>query len=153
MSSNNQSVPGMMYPTQKSMLAGNPRDSAIQEQTNMNIKQANMASLAGGRVSRGRVSRKGKRTGGAIVVPQFSNRYNEQSGPGTGTNSQITTLSSNSTQNSANSVYDKYASKGGSKRYRKGGNPNWHWGCYSGGRKTKTRRIRRNKKSRSKRRK
>lgn len=38
----------------------------------------------------------------------------------------------------------KYAVMGGgTRRYKKGGNPNWTWGCYSGGKRhTKRRRIR-----------
>jgi hypothetical protein len=47
----------------------------------------------------------------------------------------------------ANSVYDKQATKTGGSRRRNGGNPNWLWGCMSGGKKY-TRKSRKNKKSR-----
>jgi hypothetical protein len=42
-------------------------------------------------------------------------------------------------QGAANAEFDKNALKGGSRRKRKGGNPDWIWGCYSGGKKRKTR--------------
>ena len=126
-------VPGLIYPTQKAPLAGNPRDSAIAEMNNSNQKQNAINQIAG--------LRKNKK-GGNVIVPQFGNSYTEQAGPGTGTNAQIAGLSKISTQNAANSKYDSYATqKGGknSRKSRKGGNPNWHWGCYSGGKKTRTR--------------
>jgi hypothetical protein len=126
MSSSN--VPGLIYPTQKAPLAGNPRDSAITEMNNSNQKQNNINQIAGLRK---------KIKGGAIIVPQFGSTYKEQSGPGTGTNAQIAGLSKVSTQNAENSKNDSYATKKGGKKTRRGGNPNWHWGCYSGGKKSR----------------
>jgi hypothetical protein len=41
----NAPFPGMTYPTQKGMLAGNPRDSSIQEGVNSNAKLANMGKI------------------------------------------------------------------------------------------------------------
>jgi hypothetical protein len=41
-------------------------------------------------------------------------------------------------QSSANAEFDKNALTGGTRRKRKGGNPNWIWGCFSGGKKRKT---------------
>ena len=142
-SNSNPPVSGMMYPVSKGMLAGNPRDSAIQQMNNTNNKQAALNSAVGGR--------KRIRKGGAIVVPQFSPSYPQQCSDSTGTNAQIAGLSKTSTQASANSVYDYKATQ-------KGGNTNWKWGCYSGGRRrysrsckmVSRRKIRRNKISRKK---
>jgi hypothetical protein len=151
--SNNNSVPGMMYPTQKGMPAGNPRDSAIQ---NMNSNQQN-AALASKLLSGGkgiRVSRK-KRYGGTIAVPQYQMLYESQGGPGTNPNNQIQGSAQTSTQMAANSALDSGATKMGGyrrRRSRKGGNPDWVWGCLSGGKKRtrkmgkKSRKSRRNRK-------
>lgn len=129
----NNSVPGMIYPTQKAMLAGTPQQSAM---ASMNSKaqlqaQANKA-MAGGKI---------KRFGGAsgtIVVPQYQMQYQPQGGPGTNPNNQIQGNAQTATQGAANQKYDNYATvKGGSKRRKGGSNPNWHWGCMSGGRRTR----------------
>jgi hypothetical protein len=56
-----------------------------------------------------------------------------------------------STQMATNSAGDHNAKKmGGSRRKRKGGNPDWVWGCFSGGKKysRKHRKSRKHKKSR-----
>lgn len=45
---NNQQIPGMMYPAQKAMLAGNPRDSAIMAQELTNQKQVDLINAVGG---------------------------------------------------------------------------------------------------------
>jgi len=149
--SNNNSVPGMMYPTQKGMPAGNPRDSAIQ---NMNNSQqtAALASklLSGGK--RIRVSRKRRYGGGQIVVPQYQMLYEAQGGPGSNPNNQIQGNSQTSTQMAANSALDNGATKMGGysrrRRSRKGGNPDWVWGCLSGGKKRTRKMGKKNKKSR-----
>jgi hypothetical protein len=151
MSANN-SVPGMIYPTQKGMLAGNPRDSAIQ---NMYSNQQN-AALASKLLSGG----KRRYGGGQIVVPQYQMLYEPQGGPGTNPNNQIQNNSLTSTQMAANSALDSGATKmGGYRRNfsrrrlsRKGGNPDWVWGCLSGGKKRtrkmgkKIRKIRKSRK-------
>ena len=149
--SNNGSIPGMMLPTQRGMPAGNPRDSAMQTlHNNAQIQaQANNA-LSGGR------HRKRKTYGGgdAIPVPQYQMLYESQGGPGTNPNNQIQGNSQTSTQMAANAALDSGATKmGGSRRRRsrKGGNPDWLWGCMSGGKKRSrknTKRSRKNRKSR-----
>ena len=147
----NESIPGMNYPTQKAMLAGNPRDSAIQASVNMNAKQASLGAIGGRRMRR---TKSTKKRGGAdaIPVPQYQMLYTPQGGNSTNPNAQIQQNSVISTQGAANSVYDKDVFKGGMRRryYKKGGNPNWNWGCYSGGkRKTmKTRKSRKTRKTR-----
>ena len=127
-------VPGLIYPTQKAPLAGNPRDSAIAEMNNTNQKQNNINQIAGLRIAGLRIAglRK-KRKGGSIIVPQFGSTYTEQAGPGTGTNAQIAGLSKINTQNAVDASGDSYATQKGGRKTRRGGNPNWHWGCYSGG--------------------
>jgi len=132
----NQTVPGMLYPTQRGYApgAGNPRDSAIEQMTAVNTKQANLAAAVGGY----RIQKRRRKGGASIAVPQFQTMYTPQGGPGTDPNSQIATNMATSTQGTANAVYDKQALvTGGSKKSRKGGNPDWYWGCYSGGKKTR----------------
>ena len=155
----NNSEPGMMYPTQKGMPAGNPRDSAIQ---NMNSSQQN-AALASKLLSGGksiRVSRKRRYGGGQIVVPQYQMLYEPQGGPGTNPNNQIQGSSQISTQMAANSALDSGATKMGGyrrnfstrRRSRKGGNPDWVWGCLSGGKKKTIKMGKKSRKSRKSRR-
>ena len=139
--SNNKSVDGMMQPTQKGMLAGNPRDSAMQSMNNNSQLQAQASTaLAGGR------HRKRKAYGGGdtLTVPQYQMLYEPQGRNGTNPNNQIQASSQTSTQMAANSALDSGATKmGGSRRRRsrKGGNPDWLWGCMSGGKKSRTRKA------------
>ena len=104
---------------------------------------------------------KSKSRGGAVTVPQFQMTYKPIGGPGQTPNDVVKNISQTSTQGYANSVYDNevygdgypksQAMKGGKRKTRKtqskktktrksrrtrrnkGGNPNWKWGCYSGG--------------------
>ena len=139
------SIPGMMYPTQKGMPAGNPRDAAMVNMNNNAQNQANAnAAMAGGKLK----SRRKYRGGGSIVVPQYNMPYEPQGGPGTNPNNQIQQNASTSTQGAANSKFDGEAFKKGGTRRKKGGNPDWIWGCSSGGRKKRTRRSRRSRRSR-----
>jgi len=136
------SANGITLPTQKAMLAGNPRDSAIASMNNASQSQANANKLAGGRRKRYR--------GGAIAAPQMQMLYTPQGGPGTNPNDQMKSNAVTQSQTNANRVYDKDAMKsGGSRRKRRGGNPDWLWGCMSGGKKcSKRRRNKTYKKSR-----
>jgi hypothetical protein len=135
MSTANNSIPGMTYPTQKAMIGASPSDSARLAAVNKSASQAQANQLmAGGKI------RKNKYRGGdgSIVVPQYQMLYEPQGGNGTNPNNQIQNGAQTSTQMAANSVYDKQATKmGGSKKNksRRGGNPNWIWGCMSGGKK------------------
>jgi hypothetical protein len=149
--SNNEPIPGMMLPTQRGMPAGNPRDSAMQSmQNNAQLQAQANAALSGGR------HRKRKSYGGGdvIPVPQYQMLYESQGGPGTNPNNQIQASSQTSTQMAANSALDSGATKMGGRRRRrsrKGGNPDWLWGCMSGGKKRSrknTKRSRKNRKSR-----
>lgn len=155
MSTANNSVPGMMYPTQKAMIGSNPSDSARLSALNKSAAQAQANQLmAGGKI------RKSRYGGGNIAVPQYQMLYEPQGGNGSGPNNIIQSTSQTSTQMNANQAFDHNASKmggsrsGGSKR-RRGGNPDWVWGCMSGGKKRtrksrrkSSRKSRRNRKSR-----
>lgn len=139
-------VPGMMYPTQRAMLAGTPRDSANASLKQSNVSQANANKLMAG----GKKKRNLFRGGDNIIVPQYTMLYTPQGGVGTNPNNQIQANAQTSTQMSANSVYDNYATiRGGRKRKSvKGGNynPNWYWGCMSGGKYKKSKKIKKSKK-------
>ena len=153
--SDSNSVPGMMFPTQKSMLAGDPRSSAIAEQANKNALQSSAnKAMAGGKHRKKHRKHKGGANSSEIVVPQFTMSYTPAGGPGSNPNDQIKNSSQTSTQMAANSVYDTNATKmGGTRKHKnkRGGNPDWIWGCYSGGKKSKRRHTRRNKKTKSRR--
>ena len=142
--SDNKPVSGMMFPTQKGPLAGNPRDSAMQSMNN----NAQLQAQANNALSGGR-HRKRKTYGGGdtLQVPQFSVPYYEVSGKGTGVDSQVQGNSQTSTQMAAYSALDSGVNKmGGSRRRRtrKGGNPDWVWGCMSGGKKRTKKTARKN---------
>ena len=155
---NNNSVEGMIYPTIKGPLAGTPRDSAMENmKQNAQLQAQASSALSGGR------HRKRKAYGGGdtLVAPQANLLYPEINGPGTGVNSQMQGNAQTSTQAAANAALDNGATQiGGSKRRgsrrrsRKGGNPDWLWGCMSGGKKrtSKSGRKRRTSKSRKSRR-
>jgi hypothetical protein len=143
----------MIYPTMKGMPAGNPRDSAIANMNNASEMQAQANNAVGGR-KRMRSRRGGA---GALTVPQYQMSYEPQGGPGTNPNDQIAINAQVSTQGAANSALDAGAFKMGGRRShrrtkkRRGGNPDWIWGCMSGGRTKCSRRkrsIRRRKSSR-----
>ena len=146
----NQNVPGMIYPTTKAMVGSNPADSARLTAVNKAQSQAAANSaMAGGKMKR--KSKKHRGGASSIAVPQYQMLYEPQCGPGTNPNNQIQGNAQTSTQMSANSVYDAQASKmGGRSKRRKGGNPDWVWGCMSGGkRRTSRRTSRRNKHKKS----
>ena len=124
----------------------------------MNNYQNSLIKSTGGKRRRNRKSR-----GGAVTVPQFNMSYKPTGGPGQTPNDVIKNISQTSTQGKANSVFDNevygegypksQAMKGGKRKTRKqrsrksktrkmktrktrrnkGGNPDWKWGCYSGG--------------------
>lgn len=134
MSNNNTSnnVPGLLLPTQRGMLAGNPRDSAIAEGNAATQKLQSLQSIGGGK-------RYKKRGGSGIHVPQFNMQYTPQNGPGQDPNSIVKQNAGIGTQSAANSVYDKYATQmGGYSALNMNTNTNqYQWGCYSGGKKYK----------------
>jgi stringent starvation protein B len=103
------------------------------------------------------VAGKRRRRGGGgtdqINVPVIKPIYAQQNGNGTDTTSQQANISKYNTQGVSWAANDSQAAKmggskmGGSRRkHKKGGNPNWLWGCYSGG-KRRTIRGRKNRNS------
>ena len=131
-----QNTPGMILPKQVAMLAGNPRDSAIAQ-----MKQSSsIQSQANKAMSGGKHKHKGGTNG--IVVPQFNMQYQTTEAPGTTPNDQISANLQTSTQSRAWAASDKL--NGGKRtkhrKHRKGGNPNWVWGCSSGGKNKRSKR-------------
>jgi hypothetical protein len=147
--SNNKPIDGMIYPTLKASVAGTPRDSAIHSMnSNAQLQaQANNA-LSGGR-HRKRKAYRGGEANSTITAPQVTLLYPEVSGPGTGINSQMQANAQTSTQGFANAALDKGATTMGGtrrrRRSRKGGNPDWLWGCMSGGKKRSRKNTKRRK--------
>ena len=127
--SNNNAPNGMTYPTVQAPLAGNPNASAMTAMSNRNASQASLSSAVTGGT---------KKKGGATTVPQFTMSYKTTGGVGQDPNAVITQNAGISTQGAANSKYDALAQQGGN-RCKKGGNPDWLWGCSSGGKKRRTR--------------
>ena len=118
--------PNILYPTQKAPLDGNPSQSAYtQMQMNSNSQNNLNNSFKGGKYKKNR--------GGGYEAPQMVMPYNTG---GTNPNDLIAGNTQLSVQGAENARYDSLA-------LQKGGNPNWHWGCYSGGkhRKTKNRKM------------
>jgi len=136
------STKGMIYPQEKPMLAGNPRDSAMAAGNQSAINQTNLikATSGGKRIKRNKY---GGATGG-VVVPQFQMQYSTTGAGGQDPNSIIKQNAGVSTQGTENAKYDNLAKLGGSRKKR-GGNSNWSWGCYSGGRKKSRRRTNKRK--------
>jgi hypothetical protein len=127
----------------------------MQQMSATDAKQANLIAAVGGY--------RRKRGGGTLVVPQVPTPYTPTGGPETDPNAQIAGNLKTSTQGTANAAFDKQALsktpsvKGGSRKRGKGGNPNWEWGCYSGGKKSRrnknSKKSKKSKKSRKNRRK
>jgi hypothetical protein len=136
----NNSIPGMLLPTQQGMLAGNPRDSAIAQGNAANQKLLSLQTIGGtGRRNRRLRKRGGGASTSVIPVPQFNMQYKPQGGPGQDPNSIIQQNAAVGTQSAANAVYDKYATQmGGHYDINMNTNTNqYQWGCYSGGKKNK----------------
>jgi hypothetical protein len=141
--STTNSIPGMMYPTQKAMIGPNPRADSIASLTTASQNQNAAVKAVGGRRHRTGKSRRGGAD--VIAVPQYQMLYDAKGGPGSNPNNQIQNAAQTSTQMSANKVYDNYATKTGGYRINKskrGGNTNWNWGCLSGGKRRKSRQNR-----------
>jgi len=115
--------PNILYPTQKAPIAGDPSKSAY-EQMNLNSNSQNKLnnSFKGGKY------KKNKGKGGGYEAPQMVMPYNTG---GTNPNDLIVGNTQLSVQGAKNAEYDYLA-------LQKGGNPNWHWGCYSGGKRRTT---------------
>jgi len=155
-SSSSGNVGGITPITQKGMVGSTPAQSAYLENQNKAALQTQANALAGGR-------KRKYYGGGNIPVGQFNVGYSEQVGEG-GVNDQVKQGAQIGSQQYANAKYDSQATKmGGSKKYivkrnktqstrtmsrsKKGGNPDWYWGCFSGGKKYKKRSTKKHRKS------
>ena len=142
--STTNSVPGLVLPKVQAPLAGSPGSSAMAARNNQAQQQAALANAVGGRrrrVKRGANKRGANKMGGAITVPQMP-------GDTSGANAVATQNARHSTQGAANAQYDAAAMKKGGTRRKNGGNPNWLWGCFSGGRSKRRTTKRRTSKTR-----
>jgi len=129
-------VKGLNFPTQQAMVGSSARDSARLEMQQASEQQAEANKLmAGGQATQ-------------IVVPQMQMAYKPTGGPGTDPNAQIQNMSRISTQSAANAELDKVG--GNKSKKRKGGNPDWHWPCKSGGKRTKRKGTKRKGKAKRK---
>ncbi len=154
------SVPGLILPKVQAPLAGSPGASAMAARNNQAQQQAALANAVGGRRRRrvkmgankigankigankiGANKIGANKIGGAITVPQMP-------GDTSGANAVIAQNARHSTQGAANAQYDTAAMKKGGTRRKKGGNPNWLWGCFSGGRSKRRTSKRRTSKTR-----
>jgi hypothetical protein len=155
--SSSGNVGGITPITQKGMIGSTPAQSAFLENQNKAALQTQANALAGGK--------KRKYYGGNIPVGQFNVGYSEQVGEG-GVNDQVKQGAQIGSQSYANAKFDSLATKmGGSKKYKsknsksrnnrtkskKGGNPDWSWGCLSGGKKYKKRSTKKHRKSKQRR--
>jgi len=137
--STQNSPPGLINPSVTSYPPGanSPATAAKSINDSNNQKLQNINQMAAG-------SKRRKRGGGNtnVSVPVIKPIYAQQNGPGTDTTSQQAQGQSISMQSTAWKIHDSQATKmGGSRRkYKKGGNPNWLWGCYSGGKRRTYRR-------------
>jgi hypothetical protein len=140
----------MVYPQEKPMLAGNPKDSAIAANNQASTRQADLIKATSGGSKYRRSQNKRNKYGGAddgIAVPQYQVPYSSPGAGGQDPNSIIKQNAGISVQGAENAKYDNLARVGGSRKKR-GGNSEWSWGCYSGGRKKS--RSRKNKRHKRK---
>lgn len=141
------STNGMVYPQEKPMLAGNPKDSAIAANNQAITRQSDLIKATSGgnrRRYKNKKSKYGGATSSEVTVPQFQMQYTPSGAGGQNPNDIIKQNAGVSTQGAANAQYDNLARVGGSRKKR-GGNSDWSWGCYSGGRKKSRSRRRTNK--------
>ena len=150
---NSEKIDGLMYPTQKSFPpgAGNHNQAAYQSTQQNAGKLDAINKLAGGKKQKTKKMKKYRkyRGGSQITIPQMQMPYATKGGPETGPNAQIINLSETSTQDAAWRESDNFDAKGGKRKRKKGGNPNWYWPCMSGGKK-KTKKHRKTRRSRRK---
>ncbi len=155
----------MVFPTMKGMPAGNPRDSAITNMNNASTIQAQANNAVGGRkrIRRGgagtivvpQMKMSYEPQGGPGTNPNDQIVSNAQVGTQGAANSALdagafkkggskrsgSKRRGNKRSGSKRSGSKRSGSKrSGSKRRtrsRKGGNPDWVWGCMSGGKRSK----------------
>jgi len=137
---------GITCPVVSSMPGQTPGQSAA---INFQANAAGTNALANIGSGGGKKKLYGGQATNNITVPTLSTNYTPP-GPVT-PNSTFKAGAIIGSQSTANAVGDQYALTGGKRRKsnKKGGNPNWDWGCHSGGRKMR-RTNRRNKSKKGK---
>ena len=121
---------GLPPPTMQGR-TGSPAQAAYNDRQQQQLSQAHaIRALAGGSM---------KKKGGAITGPVLQTSYKTTGSPEQSPTGIATSNARVASQGQANSQYDNDLSKGGGKRCKRGGNPDWLWGCYSGGKRRKTR--------------
>ena len=130
MSNNTTNGTGLPPPTKQGHV-GTPAEAAYNRMQQQSTSQAELIKRTSGGSK--------KKKGGALIVAQVQPMYKEVSGPGGTVTDTQKNMGSTSAQSQSNAEYDNQLNKGGGKRCKKGGNPDWLWGCYSGGKKRKTR--------------
>jgi hypothetical protein len=126
--SNNTNSSALPPPTTQGRF-GSPSEDALRTMNQKNGLDALRANSVGGSK---------KKKGGAVTVSTVQPMYKEVGGPGQTTTGISTNNAKVANQNQQDAIYDNQLQQGG-KRCKKGGNPDWLWGCYSGGKKRKTR--------------
>ena len=127
--SNNINPTGLPPPTKLGHI-GSPAQAAYNDRQQQNISQANANAAIGGSK---------KKKGGAITVPVLQTSYKTTGSPEQSPTGIAASNGRVASQGGENAKYDNDLNKGGGKRRKRGGNPDWIWGCYSGGKTRKTR--------------
>lgn len=130
MSNNTTNGTGLPPPTKQGHV-GTPAEAAYNYRSQQNTSQAELIK----RTSGGSMKKKG----GAITVPVLQTPYRTTGSPEQSPTGIAASNGRVSADSGARAEYDNQLNKGGGKRCKKGGNPDWLWGCYSGGKKRKTR--------------
>jgi hypothetical protein len=127
MSNSTTNSTGLPPPTKQGHI-GSPAQAAYNDRQQQNISQAALANSVGG----GK-----KKKGGAITVPVLQTSYKTTGSPAQSPTGIAANNGRVASQGNENAKYDNQLQQGG-KRCKRGGNPDWLWGCYSGGKKRKT---------------
>jgi hypothetical protein len=144
--SNNSNNYKILQPTVQGS-TGSPQQAAFDSQKAAAAKLQSLQNAVGGkRYLKKRTKRGGD--GGKIVVPQLQTMYPSVGGPGQTVGDTITSVSSTQATSSANAQFDKLALQSGGNVYMNPNTNKYLWGCYSGGKKYKTR-CNKTRKSRS----
>ena len=137
----NSNVKGLILATAKPIPGGSPSAAVVH---GMKANATNTHAILKGTGASGGGKRRFHGGTGKIVVPQHQMIYKVTNGSGQTPNNTSVQIAKNSTQGAENAKYDHYATQQGGKKVG-GYNNKVHWGCYSGGKKS--RKSRKSKKS------
>jgi len=104
--------------------------SALQGINQRNINQSNANAAVGGSK---------KKKGGSTQISPLQTSYKSPGANGQTVNDTNVNNHIISNQGTVNAAGDHLATQQGGSRKKRGGNPDWLWGCYSGGKKKKMR--------------